>query len=137
MAALAGDGNGTGSEGAVGPRAKYGVDRPAIYNAEGMHDKLEDISCLDQVDWIEHQALTGAAKTEVEDVNDDVERELAFYNQALEAAKECIGRLEEAKVPWNRPRDYYAEMVKSDEHMARVKQQLMLEQKSIAGKTAA
>lgn len=32
---------------------------------------------------------------------------------------------------WQRPHDYYAEMVKSDGHMARIKQQLVYEQKQI------
>ena len=33
---------------------------------------------------------------------------------------------------WLRPEDYYAEMVKSDRHMARIKDQLLYEQKRIA-----
>lgn len=53
--------------------------------------------------------------------------------QALAAAREAAGKLEAAGVPWQRPADYYAEMVKSDEHMARVKAQLMHEQSEIAG----
>lgn len=48
--------------------------------------------------------------------------------QALEASQEAISRFDSAGTPWLRPRDYYAEMVKSDDHMARVKQQLMYEQ---------
>ena len=79
------------------------------------------------------QVVTSAEPVKVGNVDDDVERELAFYNQALEAAKAAVGELEARNVPWLRPRDYYAEMVKSDEHMARVKEQLMLEQKSIQG----
>ena len=41
-------------------------------------------------------------------------------------------RLEKEGRKWQRPADYYAEMVKSDEHMARVKSQLMHEQTQIA-----
>ena len=52
--------------------------------------------------------------------------------QALEAAKEGVQRLEKEGKRWQRPADYYAEMVKSDEHMARVKSQLMHEQTQIA-----
>lgn len=51
--------------------------------------------------------------------------------QALAAAKDAVRRFKEEGKPWLRPTDYYAEMVKSDEHMAKVKQQLMHEQKSI------
>ena len=52
--------------------------------------------------------------------------------QALEAAKSGVQRLEKQGKKWQRPVDYYAEMVKSDEHMARVKSQLMHEQTQIA-----
>lgn len=55
------------------------------------------------------------------------------WRQALAAAREAIGKLEAGGQKWHRPPDYYAEMVKSDEHMARVKQQLMHEQAEIAG----
>jgi F420-dependent methylenetetrahydromethanopterin dehydrogenase len=51
--------------------------------------------------------------------------------QALAAAKAALERLDAAGVPWRRPADYYAEMVKSDAHMARVKAQLMHEQAQI------
>lgn len=53
--------------------------------------------------------------------------------QALGAAREAARKLETAGVPWQRPDDYYAEMVKSDAHMARVKAQLMHAQAQIAG----
>jgi len=129
LAASRGEGDEDGED--AGPRKKYGVDRPAIYNVDAMHDKLEDIAWLDNTDFLEHQVVTSAEPVKVGNVDDDVERELAFYNQALEAAKAAVGELEARNVPWLRPRDYYAEMVKSDEHMARVKEQLMLEQKSI------
>ena len=42
-------------------------------------------------------------------------------------------KLEATGTKWQRPPDYYAEMVKSDEHMARVKAQLMHEQGEIEG----
>ena len=40
-------------------------------------------------------------------------------------------RMQQAGVPWQRPPDYYAEMVKSDAHMSRIKDQLMYEQRQI------
>ena len=42
-----------------------------------------------------------------------------------------MGRFEEAGISWQRPTDYYAEMVKSDDHMTRVKEQLMFERNQI------
>ena len=56
----------------------------------------------------------------------------SFASQALSAAKCGIKELEREGVSWLRPEDYYAEMVKSDRHMARIKDQLQYEQKRIA-----
>ena len=51
--------------------------------------------------------------------------------QALSATHEAIQRFDAAGTPWQRPLDFFAGMVKSDEHMAKVKEQLMFEQKQI------
>lgn len=51
--------------------------------------------------------------------------------KALAGAKEGIQRLQDRGVPWLRPPDYYAEMVKSDGHMSSIKQRLVYEQKQI------
>lgn len=51
--------------------------------------------------------------------------------QALSATVEAINRFEAADKPWLRPPDYYAEMVKSDEQMAKIKDRLMYEQQLI------
>jgi hypothetical protein len=48
---------------------------------DGLLEKLEDISWLDEQPWREGLVLTAATPTVVEDVDDDLERELAFYNQ--------------------------------------------------------
>ncbi|CAL5221811.1 g4067 [Coccomyxa viridis] len=106
--------------------------RPPIYNAEAMHEKLEDISWPSEAAWDESLVITGEDTAQVENIDDDLSRELAFYNQALEAAKSGVQKLEKQGKKWQRPVDYYAEMVKSDEHMARVKSQLMHEQTQIA-----
>ncbi|KAF5838951.1 eukaryotic rRNA processing [Dunaliella salina] len=105
--------------------------REAIYDMDAMHEKLEDIGWADNVPWEETLALTHEDPYEVENVDDDMARELAFYNQALAAAQEAIRRFDASQTPWLRPPDYYAEMVKSDQHMAKVKEQLMFEQRSI------
>lgn len=51
--------------------------------------------------------------------------------QAMSATVEAINRFQSEDVPWLRPPDYYAEMVKSDEQMARIKDRLMYEQQQI------
>ena len=76
-------------------------------------------------------AITGSNTDRVVDVNDDLARETFFYERALESANECVRRLKELGVPARRPDDYYAEMVKSDEHMKRVRSELIFEQQQL------
>lgn len=70
----------------------------------------------------------------VDDPNDDLTRELEFYRIAKEAATAAKTRLIKAGIPFTRPPDYFAEMVKSDEHMGLVKKRNYDE---AAGKKAA
>jgi rRNA-processing protein EBP2 len=70
----------------------------------------------------------------ITDVNDDLNRELEFYAQSLAAVKEARKQLKAEGVPFSRPNDYFAEMVKSEEHMGRVRQRLV---DDAAGKKAA
>jgi len=57
----------------------------------------------------------------LEDVHDDLARETAFYRVALAAVKEGRARLAQHKVPYKRPEDFFCDMLKSDDHMARVR----------------
>ena len=67
----------------------------------------------------------------VEDPDDDSKREVAFVAAALRAVKQARAQLDTLKVPHYRPNDYMATMLKSDEHMARVKRRLLKEQKAM------
>lgn len=73
--------------------------------------------------WVERMALT-STRCLPSDLNadDDPKREEAFIQQTLLSVTRGISLLEEAKVPWKRPDDYYAEMFKSDVHMNDVRQ---------------
>ncbi|KAF2429768.1 eukaryotic rRNA processing [Tothia fuscella] len=73
----------------------------------------------------QHQTITTAEPVTIEDVDDDLNRELAFYAQSLSAVKAARGLLKAEGVSFARPADYFAEMVKSDEHMGRVKAKLV------------
>lgn len=64
------------------------------------------------------------ASTSIPDHNDDLTRELEFYRICRTAATDARALLKKDKVPFARPSDYFAEMVKSDEHMGRVKKKL-------------
>lgn len=101
-----------------------------INNIAALKDSLARI----QLPWakhsyVEHQSVLSATKAEegIKDIYDDTERELIFYKQGLDAVKQGRKSLLKLKVPFSRPLDYFAEMVKSDEHMDKLKNKLMKE----------
>ncbi|OAP63080.1 hypothetical protein AYL99_02307 [Fonsecaea erecta] len=74
-----------------------------------------------------HNSLISALPPTAESVpdpNDDLTRELEFYRVARTAVVAARDLLRAEKIPFSRPADYFAEMVKSDEHMGRVKQKM-------------
>lgn len=84
-----------------------------------------------------HNSLVSNDKTADElipDAMDDETRELMFYKIARDATLTARGLLKKEKVPFTRPADYFAEMVKTDDHMGKVKKKLYDE---AAGKKAA
>ena len=48
------------------------------------------------------------------DIHDDLKREVAFYNTAMEAVIEARAECERIGLPFRRPDDFFAEMVKTD-----------------------
>lgn len=75
----------------------------------------------------EHLTLSTPAAVDIPDINDDLNRELALYSQSLSAVQEArrLLKKEDKDFPFSRPSDYFAEMVKDDEQMARVKSRLI------------
>merc|ERR1712238_307670 len=65
------------------------------------------------------------------DIHDDLKREVAFYNTALEAVNLARPKCQEFGIPFSRQEDFFAEMVKTDDHMAKVKDRLIFENKKI------
>ena len=57
----------------------------------------------------------------------EFKRETLFHRQAQLAAIEGIARLKSQGVPTLRPDDYFAEMMKSDEHMQKVSDKFIVE----------
>lgn len=102
----------------------------AVYNRDGLLDKLQDMSWPENVDWV-HKLTVDIDQEQEVDVNDDLARELAFYTQALEGTRQAFEKLQGMGLPFLRPSDYYAEMVKSDAHMVKVKSRLLHEKKQI------
>lgn len=58
-------------------------------------------------------------------IDDDIKRELYFYNLAFEGAVNGINKLKENKQKLNRPDDFMAEMLKSDEQMMKIKKEIL------------
>lgn len=76
-----------------------------------------------------HQVVVSADPTadKIEDISDDLQREQELFTQCLEAAKKARTLLRKEGVPFSRPKDYFAEMVKDDGHMEKVKAKLVEE----------
>ncbi|UNI19176.1 rRNA-processing protein EBP2 [Purpureocillium takamizusanense] len=81
------------------------------------------------VPFASHQTILATADTadSIPDVSDDLQRELAFYTQCRDAALSGRSKLLAEGVPFSRPKDYFAEMVKEDAHMDKVKAKLLEE----------
>jgi len=56
---------------------------------------------------------------------------LHSYKQALHSANEARSLAAKHQLPFTRPADYFAEMVKSDSHMERIRQRLLDETANI------
>ncbi|KAH6569773.1 hypothetical protein BASA60_008109 [Batrachochytrium salamandrivorans] len=109
------------------------IEKVYANKKEAILSRLADIEPDLRLTWHERQTLTSTAATSdsVPDINNDLDRELAFYTQSLEAAKTARDICKKSKVPFTRPSDYFAEMVKSDQHMHRVRQRLVEEAEGI------
>jgi rRNA-processing protein EBP2 len=87
-----------------------------IYNREGL---LQAAEAIGQLPFIESFQISDFP-IDLQDMHDDLEREMAFYNQTVMALREGRRRLESLGVPMKRPSDYFCENVKSDAHMSKV-----------------
>lgn len=82
--------------------------------------------------WIESLDVTVDLKVPAEEmksiINNNFKQEMLFYKQSEVGTQQSIARLKSMNIPTERPEDYFAEMVKSDEHMKRVKEKLISKQ---------
>ncbi|KAM7543121.1 hypothetical protein Aperf_G00000000846 [Anoplocephala perfoliata] len=65
------------------------------------------------------------------DPNDDFKREALFYRVAQAAVLEAIPKLHALGIPTKRPNDYFAEMIKSDAHMVKVRENIVVNKKRL------
>ena len=101
-----------------------------IYNKEGLIQSYESIETI-KLPFVETMQI-GRYDLVIDDENDDLQREMAFYNHSLTAAKDGRRQLTSLNVPVDRPLDYFCESLKSDAHMARIKDRLITEEKKMA-----
>eukprot|EP01063_Lacrimia_lanifica_P024149 TRINITY_DN32106_c0_g1_i1.p2 TRINITY_DN32106_c0_g1~~TRINITY_DN32106_c0_g1_i1.p2 ORF type:complete len:261 (+),score=141.94 TRINITY_DN32106_c0_g1_i1:50-784(+) len=80
-------------------------------------------------DWAERLQVTAVAPLKKGDWNfdDDALREELFEKQAMANVEQAMHLLKQHKVPLSRPGDFYAEMVKSDVHMAKIRENMEYE----------
>ncbi|KAK9453171.1 eukaryotic rRNA processing protein EBP2-domain-containing protein [Dipodascopsis uninucleata] len=92
-----------------------------VNNTKALTQALHSIQLpLSSFAFSEHMSITSDEPTAIEDANNDLAREMSFYNQALDAAKKGRSFLLKEKIAFSRPEDYFAEMVKSDVHMEKL-----------------
>ena len=99
--------------------------RLTVNNTTALNKALKSISLPSDLPFSSHQSITTSEPVAILDINDDLTRELAFYRQSLDAANEARTRLKKEGLPFSRPTDYFAEMVKSDEHMGKIKSKMV------------
>ncbi|KAK3700789.1 rRNA-processing protein EBP2 [Vermiconidia calcicola] len=99
--------------------------RLTINNTAALERSLKSFALPSSLPFSAVQSVTSAEPVHIPDVEDDLSRELAFYKQSLDAVKEARALLKKEGVPFSRPADYFAEMVKSEEQMGKVKQKMV------------
>ncbi|KAG8871476.1 hsp90 co-chaperone Cdc37 [Tulasnella sp. 331] len=88
--------------------------------------RIRDTIKLDSsLPWTETLVTTYPETMDDVDHNDDLNREVAFYKQALHCAQQSLLLAQKHSLPFTRPDDYFAEMVKSDIHMERIRTKLL------------
>jgi len=108
--------------------------RLTINNHAALLRAHKSIALPTSLPWSATQSITSEEPTVIADIDDDLGRELSFYKQSLDAMKKARAMLQASRTPMSRPADYFAEMVKTDEHMGKIKKKLVDE---AAGKKAA
>ncbi len=103
--------------------------RLTINNTAALHTSTKRVAVTrPKMKFSAHNSLVltslPPASTSIPDPNDDLTRELEFYRICRSAATDARSLLKKEKIPFTRPSDYFAEMVKSDEHMGKVKKKM-------------
>jgi len=97
---------------------------------EEMNAATKSIAIIDSLKWPETFLVASELPKDI-DAADDLAREDAFYDATLEAVKDAAAMLKKHKIPIQRPGDYYTEMLKTDVHMRKVREKMILETQKV------
>jgi len=109
--------------------------REKINNVEALKHKLQTLK--NNLEWSERLDLSITIAPELDENeeplanSDDFKREEHFQKIAQEGARRGVIKAKRAGLPLLRPNDYFAEMVKSDEHMGKVKANLLTQKSNL------
>lgn len=103
------------------------VARETINNVTALNAAYNRIALDLPPQFSLHQTLTTSSPIDIPDINDDLARELEFYKQGLQHCQEAKMLIDKEGAAWARPSDYFAEMVKTDDHMERIRKELVTE----------
>lgn len=108
--------------------------KPKVNNVEALKQKLSVLK--NSLEWSERLDLTVEMNELAEDgtnplLKDDFAREAHFEKVAQEGARRGVIMAKRLNLPLLRPKDYFAQMAKSDEHMGRVKSNLLTQKDKI------
>jgi rRNA-processing protein EBP2 len=87
-----------------------------------------------KVPFVEHMTVVNdsiVALPENAAVHNDLKRELCFYNLTLQDTKNAIEMLMQSNVKIGRPDDFFAEMMKTDVHMRKIKSKVLKQEEKI------
>merc|ERR1711862_689562 len=102
-----------------------------IYEIQQSINNNNNLPWIERMDIISSTPLPFSSSSKNELIHNDLKREVIFYNTALEAVQNSKIQFSQNKIPFTRPIDYYTEMIKSDDHMKKVKDRLLYESKKI------
>lgn len=83
------------------------------------------------VHWTERLVTTSDRRVQFVDaskINDDIQREVEFYNIANENALGALKMINDENIRLDRPTNFYAEMFKTDEVMTKIRSTLVKQQ---------
>ncbi|KAG1046460.1 hypothetical protein G6F46_005633 [Rhizopus delemar] len=103
--------------------------RLQVNNEDALERIADDLKLPEDLPWIETLTVVSKECINVPDVFDDLKREEAFYNQALEAVHIAREKIMEADATFSVPENFIAPMLKDDQHMEEVYQKLVEEAK--------